>query len=101
MDQAGYPGVSLEQTWRGEWEMFGGFVKGRERVFWVCVIGLMLVLTCVLTGLGVGAACWEGAGTGRVDGLSWFLWGRDGWQGAVAEDIPTYRAESICMVAFS
>ena len=43
MDQAGYPGVSLEQKWRGEWEMFGGFVKGRERVFWVCVVGLMLV----------------------------------------------------------
>ena len=43
MDQAGYPGVSLEQKWRGEWEMFGGFVKGRERVFWGCVVGLMLV----------------------------------------------------------
>lgn len=52
-------------------------------------------------GVGGCRACWEGAGTGRVDGLAWFLWGCDGWQGAVAEGIPTYRAESIWMVAFS
>ena len=50
--------------------------------------------------VGGCAACWEGAGTGRVDGLVWFLWGCGGWQGAVAEGIPTYRIESIWMVAF-
>ena len=40
MDQAGYPGVSLEQKWRGEWEMFGGFVKGREGSFGCALLGL-------------------------------------------------------------
>ena len=64
MDQAGCLGVSLEQKWRGEWDMFGGFVKGRERVFWVCVVGLMLVLTCVLTGLGVAPLVRRALGRG-------------------------------------
>ena len=100
MDQAGCLGVSLEQKWRGEWEVFRGFAKGRERVFWVCVVGLMLVLTCVLTGLRLRRLL-----GGRRDGKGrWFglvLWGCDGWQGAVAEGIPTYRVESIWMVAFS
>ena len=52
MDQAGYPGVSLEQKVEGGVGDVWGVCQGRERVFWVCVVGLMLVLMCVLTGLG-------------------------------------------------
>jgi hypothetical protein len=54
--------------------VFGGFVKGRERVFWVCVIGLMLVLMCVLTGLGVAPLVGRTLGPG-----GWMAWvGFDG-----------------------
>ena len=44
--------------------MFGGFVKGRERVFRVCVVGLMLVLMCVLMGLGVAPLVRRALGRG-------------------------------------
>jgi len=43
--------------------MFGGFVKGRERVFWVCVVRLTLAPMCVLTGWGLRrllGGCWDG-----------------------------------------
>lgn len=65
MDQAGYPGVSLEQKWKGEWEMFGGLSRAGK--------GLL------------GVSCWAHAGADvRVDGVGdcvacwegrWFLWG--------------------------
>ena len=76
MDQAGYPGASLEQKWRGEWETFGGFVKGRERVFWVCVVHAGADVR--VDGVGGCAACWKGAGTERVGGLGWFYGGVTG-----------------------
>ena len=78
MDQAGYPGVSLEQKWRGEWEMFGvcqGAGKGLLGVRCWAHAGADVRVD----GVGGCAACWEGAGMGRVGGLGWFLWECDGW----------------------
>jgi len=54
--------------------MFGGVYQGAGK-------GLLGVRCWAHAGAdvrvdGVGgcAACWEGVGTGRVDGLGWFLW---------------------------
>lgn len=63
MDQAGYPGVSLEQKWKGEWEMFGGLSRVGKGLLGVRC-WFMLVLTCVLTGLGVGPLVGRALGRG-------------------------------------